>query len=94
MFPCEKCGCCCRLAGRFPIDGIVSPDGICQHLDKKTNLCTIYEKRPIFCNVDASYEAYYKERMSREEFYELNKKECLRLQKKFGIQPDYSDNTR
>ena len=43
------------------------------------NLCNIYQNRPIFCNVDAFYDAYFSHEMSREEFYRKNKKMCQKL---------------
>ena len=55
-------------------------DGVCKYLDRKTNLCTIYNARPLVCNVDKYYEAYFKEQMSREKFYELNYQSCRNLQ--------------
>ena len=56
------------------------PNGICKWLDDSTNLCTIYQHRPLICNVDAFYEENYAMVMSREEFYALNRAECLKLQ--------------
>lgn len=68
--------------GRFPLGKrIALPNGICRYLDQTTNLCTIYENRPWFCNIDAYYEQFIKGKMSREDFYTLNQIECRRLQK-------------
>lgn len=85
MFPCEKCGCCCRLVGRTPWGKwLALPDGVCRWLDQETNLCRIYEERPLFCNVDRYFEEHYKDSMSREDFYALNQRECAKLQKQYG----------
>ena len=55
-------------------------NGICKYLNQETNLCTIYNNRPIFCNVDAFYEKYLKNKMPINEFYAKNKSECKKLQ--------------
>ena len=47
----------------------------------KENLCTIYDKRPLLCRVDACYELYFKEYMTRDEYYRLNKLGCENLKK-------------
>ena len=77
MYPCKKCGECCRnISVAFFAQDMVLESGMCKYLDGKTNLCTIYEKRPIFCNVDAFYERFLKTNMSREEFYLKNMEAC------------------
>lgn len=84
MFPCEKCGCCCRNVGNTPWAKYMAlPNGICRYLDQVSNLCTIYDKRPIFCNIDKFYTKFVSDKMSRENFYVLNKRECLKLQHSF-----------
>ena len=80
MFACDKCGSCCRQIGKaFFATDMASPDGVCKYLDRENNLCNIYQNRPIFCNVDAFYDAYFSHEMSREEFYRKNKKMCQKL---------------
>ncbi|MBQ6296724.1 MAG: YkgJ family cysteine cluster protein [Selenomonadaceae bacterium] len=77
MFPCEKCGACCRhIDDIFFVENMSLPDGTCKFFDKKTNLCTIYSARPLFCNVDAYYEKFFSNIMSREAFYSKNKELC------------------
>ena len=81
MFPCEKCGSCCRNVGKvFFAQHMALDDGTCKYFDKEKNLCTIYDKRPDFCRVDEFYEKKFSDIMTREEFYRLNKKICLQLQ--------------
>ena len=81
MFPCERCGVCCRKVGTVSIaKDMALPSGVCKYLDEDTNLCRIYSTRPIFCNVDAYYEKYLKDTMSRECFYERNKEACRKMQ--------------
>lgn len=81
MFPCERCGCCCRRVGEaFFARHMAKPDGVCEYLDEATNLCTIYSERPIFCRVDEFYEKNLSDKMSREDFYRINKEVCKRFQ--------------
>ena len=56
------------------------PSGVCKYLNEDTNLCRIYSTRPIFCNIDAYYEKYLKNTMTREYFYERNKEACRKMQ--------------
>ena len=82
MFSCDKCGTCCRnISGAFWAQEMILPSGVCKFLDEETNLCKIYATRPIFCNVDAFYEQFLNEKISREDFYEQNKISCLELRK-------------
>ena len=55
-------------------------DGVCKFLSEK-NLCKIYSERPLFCNVDAYWEKYLSEIMSREQFHKINYKVCAALKK-------------
>ena len=83
MFPCEKCGCCCRQVGKtFLGKSMALPDDSCKYLDKEKNLCTIYAERPIICRVDEWYETHLYKEMSREKYYRLNKEICSQLQAK------------
>ncbi len=65
-FPCEKCGSCCKAVG-------------CSYL--KNNLCSIYEARPDICRVDKVYEIFFKDKMTKDQFYKQDKLacQCLRL---------------
>lgn len=80
-FICEKCAACCRQIGKtFWGKALALPNGVCRHLDENSNLCTIYEHRPLFCNIDAYYELFLKETMDRKFFYKMNKEACQKLQ--------------
>ena len=61
------------------------PNGICKFLDQDTNLCTKYESRPIFCNVDKYYDLYLINRISRGEYYRQNMKLCKQLRRNLGL---------
>ena len=77
-FPCDKCGLCCKNIRFSSLSSELDRgDGICKHL--KNNLCEIYSQRPIFCNVDAYYEKFLAEKISREEFYKMNRAVCKKL---------------
>lgn len=56
-------------------------DGTCKFFDGNSSLCTIYDHRPLICNIDAMYESFYADKMSRDEFYELNYAGCRALEK-------------
>ncbi len=82
MFLCEKCGMCCRMVGEvYGMYEMALPNGICKYLNCETNLCKIYNSRPIFCRVEEYYNKYLKGQMSKEYFYTINKEECRKLQK-------------
>lgn len=52
-FQCSSCGACCRMAGKL---GIMPSreDGACIYLNED-NGCSIYENRPLICNVEKMY---------------------------------------
>lgn len=81
IFPCSKCGECCRHINLIPqLSEFDRGDGICIHLSG--NLCDIYEQRPEICRVDVMYQKYYSEQYSRDTFYRLNMEVCSKLQQK------------
>lgn len=78
MFKCEHCGCCCRhLNMNKMYASLDRGDGICKYL--KGNDCTIYEHRPLLCQIDKSYDYFFSNVMTREEYYQLNKRVCKKL---------------
>lgn len=86
MFKCDQCGICCKHVNMNPMYvQFDSGNGVCKFLDEETNLCKIYNERPLLCNVDAMYDFMYKDQMSREEFYELNYQECRKLKAEAGV---------
>ena len=81
MFPCERCGCCCRRVGEvFFARHLARDDGVCKNFDEASNLCKIYSARPLFCRVDELYEKFLADKISREEFYRRNKEVCKKFQ--------------
>lgn len=80
MFKCDCCGECCRhIAGIIPLEPFDDRKGVCRFLDREKNLCSIYASRPLVCNVDAMYETFFADKMSREEFYLANHEVCEKL---------------
>jgi len=79
MYPCTKCGCCCRNLHKselyFELD---RGDGVCKYLNE--NKCSIYDTRPLICRIDACYDMFFSMHMSRDEFYKLNLIICNKLQ--------------
>jgi hypothetical protein len=83
-FQCIKCGICCRRLERiYLFSDLDRGDGTCKYLNEITNLCTIYEKRPLKCNVDLMYREQFYLQMSREEYYKKNYVACRMLQGKY-----------
>lgn len=86
MFPCSQCGECCRHVGDTALaEDMALPNGCCRYLNEENNLCTIYATRPLFCNVDKSYEIYYKSIMSKLDYYKKNIEVCSKLQGKGSL---------
>ena len=81
-FECNKCGACCRTIRRSEYGRELDRgDGICKYLTDD-NLCTIYDRRPFFCNVDAYYDKFFADKMSRREYYEMNHEICAELKRR------------
>lgn len=82
-FPCSSCGECCKNIGNSSVlSNFDRGDGICKFLDRISNLCVIYENRPIFCKIETYYETYLEQKISWEKFVQMNIKICIKLQNK------------
>lgn len=57
-------------------------DGVCYFLDDDSKLCSIYENRPLICNVDEMYKRFFREEMTKEEYYNLNYESCKNIKRK------------
>jgi hypothetical protein len=83
-FKCDCCGLCCRNIGGNPFaENLDAGDGICKFLDREKNLCTIYDNRPDFCNVEKGYKKYFAELYNEEEYLQLNYEYCAKLKEEF-----------
>ncbi|RLL39818.1 YkgJ family cysteine cluster protein [Acinetobacter cumulans] len=79
-FPCTQCGACCRHVNLSnQTDFLDRGDGKCRYHDLTTHLCTIYENRPEVCRVDTYYEQHFKQKISWEQFVDLNLIACKQL---------------
>ena len=94
MFHCDRCGLCCmRVSISSEYRDLDRGDGICRHFDCKTKLCRIYENRPVKCNVDLMYEMHFKNRMGKEEYYQMNYFACEMLKKEEQKNVSYAIKT-
>jgi Fe-S-cluster containining protein len=54
-------------------------DGVCFNLDRETNLCSIYETRPLICNIERGWREIFWSDMTIEEWIEMNEEACKKL---------------
>ena len=79
-FPCTACGQCCRLVYLSEETAHLNRgDGVCRHFDEKQNLCSIYENRPLVCNIKQYYLTYLTEEMTWNHFITINWAVCEKL---------------
>ena len=75
MFKCDKCGKCCRNLNKSSIYiNLHNGNGICRYLNG--NECSIYDKRPLVCRVDESYNVYFKDKIDYSSYLQLNYESC------------------
>lgn len=80
MFYCDKCGLCCQHISNIDIyRSLDNGNGVCVNFDESTKLCKIYSERPLICRVDEAYDALFKNKISKEEYYRLNYLACNKL---------------
>ncbi|MCR8744295.1 YkgJ family cysteine cluster protein [Romboutsia lituseburensis] len=81
-FDCDKCGRCCKSLNLNELyRNLDRGDGICKHLDELDNKCSIYNNRPMICNVNKIYNKYFAEIYTLEEYHIINKRSCKKLRK-------------
>lgn len=74
------CGQCCRHLNLSNVySDLDRGDGTCKFL--VGNLCAIYDRRPLKCRIDESYELLFKAEMSKDYYYRLNHEVCKALKK-------------
>lgn len=84
-FECIACGACCRRAGLIP--GFPEPTdetGRCVHL-MPDNRCSIYERRPLICNVDQVWDEHLAGTITRERWHRLIHAGCNEMMRVDGI---------
>lgn len=47
---CRKCALCCHEKVVFPDSILIDLDSPCEHLDKETGLCSVYDRRQSACS--------------------------------------------
>lgn len=92
MFPCTKCGCCCKRLGKAIKEGIGFPyrakeNGECEMLED--NKCKVYDTRPDICNVDKVIELIG---LDRNEYYKEGIYACNKMMDEDGISIEYRIN--
>lgn len=93
IFPCDKCGACCRhleLFGKAYEWLLDDGTGVCRYFDAVTNLCAIYPVRPLMCNIEAGYHLYFSH-IPHEEFIARNRMAC-RILKNLPTPVDDADD--
>lgn len=81
-FICDKCGLCCQnLKNNVLAKDFDDGNGVCIYLDKNTKLCSIYENRPLICDVKKGY-TMFENLMSYEEYLVLNYKACEEIKRR------------
>jgi uncharacterized protein len=90
MFPCTKCGCCCKRVGEaVRISGIQFPYGFndkgeCEML--VDNKCIVYANRPWICNVDKIIK---KNKFNKKIYYKETARECNKMMDEDGISKNF-----
>ena len=90
MYPCTKCGCCCKRVGlaaklvegtefEFPFGW--DDTGKCEKLGID-DLCTVYDDRPIICNIDKLMSVLD---VNKDEYYKLNIESCNKMMDDLGV---------
>ena len=86
MFPCTRCGLCCRsLDMNKDLQFLDRGDGTCRYLNCETNECKDYQNRPLYCRVDEMYEKFFSGELLLDEYLRMNVDVCLSLQERAGI---------
>ncbi|MBH2029245.1 MAG: YkgJ family cysteine cluster protein [Moraxellaceae bacterium] len=79
-FPCTACGKCCRKVGfSSQTQFLDRGDSVCRYFNEKTNLCNIYEDRPIVCRIQDYYKTYLSSQIGWIDFIEINQEICKKL---------------
>lgn len=79
-FPCTACGQCCRLVYLNEQTAYLNRgDGVCRHFDEQHNLCSIYENRPLVCNIKQYYRTHLSDDVTWNDFVKINWEICEQL---------------
>lgn len=87
-FPCTGCGACCKSVLLSELTAALDRgDGTCRYFDNVLSTCTIYDDRPDICNIQRTYEQYYKPNIGWSKFVALNLIACEDLLKQQAPAP-------
>lgn len=90
QFPCKGCGECCRhVNGQDALD---RGDGTCRYYDDASRQCTVYETRPLACNVDQGFSLFFESRISATAFYMSQALACTALHADNHDMPERTEN--
>lgn len=80
-FPCNACGHCCRNV-HLSVDTnfLNRGDGVCRFFEQSTQLCNIYDTRPLVCRVEEYYDTYLADHYTWDGFVKMNMQICQKLQ--------------
>lgn len=79
-FPCNQCGWCCQNLDKNELySRLDRGDGTCKWFDAKIKNCTIYDSRPVICNIEAMYHVSF-HTMNYDEYIALNIRTCQSVQ--------------
>lgn len=82
-FPCFSCGKCCQRVGLSEQTKYLDRgDLTCQYFEDNTKLCTVYETRPLICQVENYYNQNLSHIYSWDQFIAINLKICESFNKK------------
>ena len=85
VFPFTKCGICCRqLNGSEIYSELNRGDGVCKNLNLDSNLCEIYEDRPLICKIVEAKEVMFPQ-IEMDFYIKINQQACLQKQAEFGL---------
>lgn len=75
---CSKCNAlCCKVMGKI-LPEYDRGDCVCKYLTED-NKCSIYDERPFICNTVRIYNKYYKDKITIEQWYDMNNRACTEL---------------
>ncbi|WP_296191951.1 MULTISPECIES: YkgJ family cysteine cluster protein [unclassified Psychrobacter] len=79
-FPCTSCGQCCKNVHFSELtDYLDRGDGTCRHFDDGSNLCLIYEDRPLICRIEDYYDEHLSHLYEWDGFVKMNLEVCEQL---------------
>lgn len=80
VFECDRCGACCRHLNLFgsAYVWLDRGDGVCRNFDLETNLCKIYENRPLICNIKEGYKRFFSS-ISYDQYIAMTLEGCAKL---------------